>query len=263
MLALTAALVAPYFVDWSSLSRRFRARGERHPRAQGHRERRGDGKDAAFSLGDVLECGGGRRGERRTGDDRRDLLDGRRTRAAAQRRLPYLRYADGAAEGDDRGRRRWRGRLGDAPIVTVRCRPDLDRETDHHRGTGKRPPYRERPHASPDRDQHGSVGEVARRSVAHGRLDARRWAALGGHGQYRPASDGAMRLRIRPSPKCRRFRSSRMATCASTVRRRNMPATSGSRRAGSRPRAQTRRPRPRDPASASRASSGSTIAAGA
>ncbi len=209
VLALTAALVGPYFVDWSS----YRADFEREASAILGRKVTVQGEATAkllpfpsVTFSDVSVGGGA---ERRTGDDRRDLLDGCRTRAVPERRFPHLRHAAGEAEGDDRCRRRRHRGLGDAPVGAVRRKPDIDREADRD----GRPD-----HASATLPADGRT--AFRRSTPRSRRN--RWPVRGGSPARCASTACARRSRSPPAG------SRRPAQCASGCRpsRRSTPSRS-------------------------------------
>ena len=159
---------------------RFRTRGERRSRAQGHRARHGQGEAAAVPLSDLFRRVGGGRAGRPAGDDGRYLLHGRRACAFPARRGADLRHAAGQAESHDRrGRRRHRG-LDGAALVAFRSRPGDDREADRDGRRGDASPRRRRAHSSAVAYRRRGVGKDARRPLAHGR----------GAGPRRPGDEG-------------------------------------------------------------------------
>ena len=203
MLALFAALVAPYFIDWTSLpqpsssARRARSSGA----ASRSRERpaRVCCRFPSVTFEDV-SVGGGL--ERPARHDRRGILDGCRARTVHARRVPDLRHAAGAAEDDGLGRRRRQGRLGDAAVVAIRCRTDFPREADGHRGAGDGPACRERarPPASPRSTRRSRRSRSKARGESTVRCGSTACALRSELSTGKVDENGAMRLRVKTDP---------------------------------------------------------------
>ena len=112
VIALFAALIAPWFINWDDYKANFEAEADQDPRPAGARQRHGRREHPALALADLHRCRGRR--DRGPADDvGQALLGDHRADAAGPGRDPrHLDEARGAG-GAGRGRRCRQGRLDD------------------------------------------------------------------------------------------------------------------------------------------------------